>query len=101
MTTCRPSNFSKKNTMSNWQRMRGLVSWELREPWKHEGAAHVSFGSIPLKKAAVIRCIGVSADGCRPLCGLQCGHWDQLGHLAKVLGGGGENELVTRAVWAS
>ncbi len=45
MTTCRPSNFSKKNTMSNWQRMRGLVSWELREPWKHEGAAHVSFGS--------------------------------------------------------
>jgi len=29
------------------------------------------------------------------------GHWDQLGHLAEVLGGGGEEELVSCAVWTS
>ena len=28
-------------------------------------------------------------------------HWDQLGHLAEVLGGGCEGELVARAVWTS
>ena len=36
------------------------------------------------------------------LCG-GCGGWhgDQLGHLAEVLGGGGEEELVSCAVWTS
>ena len=38
---------------------------------------------------------------CRPLCGLEDLHRDQLGHLAKVLGGRCEGELVMRAVWAS
>jgi hypothetical protein len=63
------------------------------------------FGSIPLKKSAVIRCIGASANAAerlyRPLCGFEGLHRDQLGQLAKVLGGGCESELVTRAVWAS
>jgi hypothetical protein len=49
--------------------------------------------------------MAASADAgerlCQPLCGLQGLHRDQLCHLAKVLGGGCENELVTRTVWAS
>ena len=35
------------------------------------------------------------------LCGLRGLYRDQLGHLAKVLGGGGEDEFVTGAIWAS
>ena len=35
----------------------------------------------------------------RPLCGFEGLHRDQLGHLAKVLSGGCEGELVTGTVW--
>lgn len=36
------------------------------------------------------------------LCGGWVGcHGDQLGHLAEVLGGGGEEELISCAVWTS
>jgi len=43
-----------------------------------------------------------AAEGqCRFLCGPKGGHRDQLGHLSKVLGGGCEDELVTRTIWAS
>ena len=59
---------------------------------------------ISLKKAAVVGSIGASADGAerlyRPLCGLEGLHRDQLGHLAKVLSGGCERELVARSVRA-
>lgn len=36
---------------------------------------------------------------CRPLCGFEGLRRDQLGHLAKVLSGGCEGELVTGTVW--
>lgn len=36
-----------------------------------------------------------------PLCEPRPGHRDQLGYLSKVLGGGCEDELVTRAVGTS
>jgi hypothetical protein len=65
----------------------------------------VRFGPIPLKKTAVIRCKGTSVDAaarfCRFLCGPLAGHRDQFGHLSKVLGGGCEDELVMRTIWAS
>jgi hypothetical protein len=63
------------------------------------------FGSIPLKKGGSNRVYWRGRQRtkrlCWPLRGLEGLHRDQLGHLAKVLGGGREGELVARAVWAS
>ena len=49
---------------------------------------------------------GASLIAARRLCPRLCGSWggwhrDQLGHLAEVLSGGGEEELVSCAVWTS
>jgi hypothetical protein len=66
---------------------------------------HFVFGLIPLKKGGSNRMYWRQRDPAerlwRFLCRPQGGHRDQLGHLAKVLGGGCEGELVTRAVWTS
>lgn len=65
----------------------------------------VAEGPIPLKKAAVIRCNGASSKAAERLgwhlSGLEGLHRNQFGDLAKVLSGGCEDELVTRAVWTS
>lgn len=58
-----------------------------------------------VKKVAVIRCNGTRADAAewlrQPLCEFEGLHRDQLGHRAKVLNGGCEDEFIARAVWAS
>jgi hypothetical protein len=62
---------------------------------------HVVNWTISLKKPTVVDCIGASIAVCRILCGAQGRHRDQLGDLAKVLGGCCENERITRTVWTS
>ena len=49
---------------------------------------------------------GASLSGALKLRPRLCGGWggwhgDQLGHFAEVLGGGGEEELVSCAIWTS
>ena len=75
---------------------------------KRYGSLEQLFGYPPdcIEKPGAEIGSGASLSGALRLRPRLCGGWggwhgDQLGHLAEVLGGGGEEELVSCTVWTS